>query len=502
MRPLLLAGRNSGHDPYADGAFDYRLQRVRSNCPYPFSSREADDWLEGWDDEADSLERPAASELGPDSHGGYSGGVQKLFNTRLLPAGLLLAAALLIGWLVTSTLAAAATGCLIGLLGAWALLTPSPEERRLPPVQRHARGSEGWVQAVSGLFTDLVFIVHDAKIVMANDAARAALGEWIIGQDVRLVIRHPAAIDLLVNADPSGQGVRRAEITGIQEPERRWNMTVLSSDDRHLFVRLSDRSEAQAIEQMRVDFVANASHELRTPLATLLGFTESLRDQSSHTDPETMDRFLAIMHEEAVRMQRLLDDLMSLSRIEADRFSQPQQAVSLAAIVKEARDNCRHIAKQRSSKISVKAAADLPAITGDARQLLQMLNNLIGNALRYGREGTPVRISIEADNDLLHLTVSDEGPGIPEEHLPRITERFYRVDPSRSRSLGGTGLGLSIVKHIVERHRGRLEIRSRVGEGTCVHVFLPIAQEALSSKSHQLVTGMTPATSNEAGNAR
>jgi two-component system phosphate regulon sensor histidine kinase PhoR len=292
--------------------------------------------------------------------------------------------------------------------------------------------------------------------------------------------------------------MRRTEITGIQDPERRWTMTVRSSDDRHLFVRLTDRSETHATEQMRVDFVANASHELRTPLATLLGFTESLRDQSAHTDPETLDRFLGIMHEEALRMQRLLDDLMSLSRIEADRFSQPQEAVSLAAIVKEARDNCRHLAKRRSSKISIKAAADLPAVSGDARQLLQMLNNLIGNSLRYGREGAPVKISIQAENDLVHLSVSDEGPGIPEEHLPRVTERFYRVDPSRSRALGGTGLGLSIVKHIVERHRGRLEIRSRVGEGTCAHVFLPVAQEALSSRSHKPVTGMTPRGSNGA----
>jgi two-component system phosphate regulon sensor histidine kinase PhoR len=227
---------------------------------------------------------------------------------------------------------------------------------------------------------------------------------------------------------------------------------------------------------MRVDFVANASHELRTPLATILGYAETLREEAEAVDPATRRKFVEIIHDEARRMQRLVDDLISLSRIEAERFSVPTGAVELRALIEEASRNCRNAAEDRGCRIEIEVEADLPPVAGDRGQLLQLVENLISNAIRYGRFERPIVVRAYRERSMAHLSVRDEGEGIPAEHIPRVTERFYRVDASRSRALGGTGLGLAIVKHIVERHRGRLRIASRVGEGTTVHVQLPLIE--------------------------
>jgi two-component system phosphate regulon sensor histidine kinase PhoR len=318
-------------------------------------------------------------------------------------------------------------------------------------------------------------VVAGGRVRTSNEAARSILGAEIQGQDVRLALRHPAAVERLLTANP--QGPEEAELVGLGEAERRWTMSVVPLADGALFVRLSDRSEAHAAEQMRVDFVANASHELRTPLATLVGYAETLREQSAELDDATRERFTIIVHDEARRMQRLVEDLISLSRIEAERFSAPRDALDLGQLVREAIAGCRALAGERGSEIKLAIEPDLPPAVGDLSQILQLIDNLVSNALRYGRAGAPVAVGLRRERDMLHLSVSDEGDGIAPEHIPRITERFYRVDPSRSRSLGGTGLGLSIVKHIVERHRGRLRFESEVGKGTIVHVLLPVAEK-------------------------
>ena len=243
-----------------------------------------------------------------------------------------------------------------------------------------------------------------------------------------------------------------------------------------LLIRLIDRSEAHAAEQMRVDFVANASHELRTPLATLIGYTETLRHEGDELDPETRERFLGVVDDEAHRMQSVVEDLISLSRIEAERFSTPTEAIELEPLIAQVVDNSRRAARERNSELLVQVAEDLPPIAADGGQILQLLDNLVTNALRYGTPATPVSISAETEGAMVHLIVADQGEGIAREHIKRVTERFYRVDTSRSRALGGTGLGLSIVKHIVERHRGRLTIESNLGEGTKMHVLLPVAR--------------------------
>jgi two-component system phosphate regulon sensor histidine kinase PhoR len=329
-----------------------------------------------------------------------------------------------------------------------------------------------WSAVVAAL-PEPSIIVADHVVAAANAAARAVLGEWIEGEDIRLVIRQPAALDSLLGGGPAGE---ETELFGLGGFDRRWMMSVAALDDDAKLVRLTDRSEAHAAEQMRVDFVANASHELRTPLATLVGYAETLREQCDDLDGPTRDRFTGIVHDEARRMQRLVEDLISLSRIEAERFTAPTDALELQPLVEEAVRLCRTSASERGCDLRTSLADTLPLVAGDRAQLLQVLDNLIGNAIRYGRAGGPVTITATAEGETIHLRVTDTGEGVAPEHIPRLTERFYRVDASRSRTQGGTGLGLSIVKHIVERHRGRLRIESEVGKGTTVHVALPTAK--------------------------
>ena len=214
---------------------------------------------------------------------------------------------------------------------------------------------------------------------------------------------------------------------------------------------------------MRTDFVANASHELRTPLATLIGFIETLEDAGAAENAATRKRFLGIMMREAKRMQQLIADLVSLSRIEGERFSAPATPIALGTLAAEVRTAILGAQRLPCERIVVENKTDT-LVAGDRDQLGQVLHNLIGNAIKYGRADTPVIVSVvPASASRVAISVADRGEGIAREHLPRLTERFYRVDPGRSRSLGGTGLGLAIVKHIVERHRGRLSIESQQG---------------------------------------
>ncbi len=324
---------------------------------------------------------------------------------------------------------------------------------------------------IEGL-TEAAIIVRGATVVMSNRAARNLLGVAIENVDVRQVLPHPALIERLVRGRVTGH--EEVEAAGFGGARRNWLVRISPLGEGDLLVRLIDRSEARAAEQMRVDFVANASHELRTPLSTLIGYTETLRERTSELDGDTQERFLSIVHDEARRMQRVVEDLISLSRIEAEKFTTPTEAVDLEQLIEVSVESARRMAEERQSELVTSIAPDLPPIAADASQILQVLDNLITNALRYGEPGTPVTVSATLEDEMVHVSVTDRGEGIAPEHVKRLTERFYRVDTSRSRSLGGTGLGLSIVKHIVERHRGRLTIESEVGKGTAVHVLLPV----------------------------
>lgn len=317
-------------------------------------------------------------------------------------------------------------------------------------------------------------VTAGGMILLANPAARTLLGRRIEGSDLRIAIRHPRALEFVLAGRPGD-----LEVSGIGEIGRPWRLTLRRVGDDALLLRLIDRSDAHAAEKMRVDFVANASHELRTPLTAVLGYAESIQD--GDLDPGLAARFATTIKNEAKRMLRIIEDLMGLSRIEADRFVAPTQEVPIADIVRRAVENVRQLAQSRDCDIRLELQDRLPLVRGDFPQLVQMIDNLLSNAVRYGcsASGSSVRVSAIAESasgvpKSIRIEVSDSGPGIPREHLPFITRRFYRVDSARSRDSGGTGLGLAIVKHIVERHRGSLAIDSKVGKGTTVTITLPI----------------------------
>ena len=246
-----------------------------------------------------------------------------------------------------------------------------------------------------------------------------------------------------------------------------------------------DLTPLRRVEEMRADFVANASHELRTPLAALSGFIETLQG-SARDDAKARERFLAIMQEQARRMARLIDDLLSLSRIELNAHRRPDKPVDLVPIVRQVVDGLQTLARDRGVTVNVETAAAL-TVLGDRDELVRVFENLVENALKYGAAGKRVDITLalatgaEGEPEA-QVSVRDYGPGIAPEHLPRLTERFYRVDVRESRAQGGTGLGLALVKHILNRHRGRLTIESTPGAGASFIVHLPTAASRSTEK--------------------
>ena len=379
-------------------------------------------------------------------------------------------------WTLSAPLAAALVVGLIAACFTWVSATPAnaPSPLIPPPLIESPDRTAELMDAVD----DVLLIIERQRITHANAAARKLFGAEKIEGDFRLALRHPVAAELISSDRETGTAI---EIAGLGEPDRRWAMSVRRIAGGARLVTLRDRTDSWIAERMRVDFVANASHELRTPLSTILGFIETLGDSGAVEDPALRARFLGIMMGEAKRMQQLVDDLISLSRIEADRFAAPQAMLALGPVIDEVAGVIRSGMRSEGERIQVEVDA-APEIRADRVQIGQLLHNLIGNAIKYGRPGTPIRVSLDAAGDKVRLQVSDEGEGIAPEHLPRLTERFYRVDPGRSRAVGGTGLGLAIVKHIAERHRATLDIASRVGEGTTVTVTFRIAApDALSS---------------------
>ena len=333
-----------------------------------------------------------------------------------------------------------------------------------------------------GVLSDPALIVVGDIAVAANADARRLFGDRIAGSDLRLTLRHPVVLDAVAETRQTGQTVER-EIAGLGSGNvgnSAWRMRSVDAGDGRVLVIFDDITQARLTERMRVDFVANASHELRTPLATLSGFIETLQGPAAEDEPARR-RFLDIMAREAARMSRLIDDLLSLSRIELDKHVRPVMRLDLGAVIADVGKTLAMRLESDQRQLIIDEPAPLPPVIGDRDQLLQVLHNLVSNALKYGRSGTPITVRAVAEpalpggQPMVRLTVCDQGEGIAAEHLPRLTERFYRVDSVRSRTMGGTGLGLAIVKHIVERHRGVLEITSVLGEGSRISFTLPQA---------------------------
>ncbi len=343
-------------------------------------------------------------------------------------------------------------------------------------------------------------LVLDAgrDVRFANAAATRLFGGELAGRSLMAFLRHPpllAAIDLAAAGEtPSGDtpgGVDLPDTKGRKLVARMKAIDPPLPGGEALLMLIEDATAAERAETLRRDFVANVSHELKTPIATLMGFIETLRGPAKE-DAAARERFLGIMQTEAARMSRLVADLLSLSRIEMNEHQPPSGRAELGAIIKTVMDGLTLKAQQRGIDIVTSAAGGLPAVAGDTDELTQVVQNLLDNALKYAPPQSIVSIGVERIVDpveckarlsglrepkgMVALSVADQGEGIAREHIPRLTERFYRVDSARSRELGGTGLGLAIVKHIVSRHRGSLEIESTPGKGSVFTVYLPLAE--------------------------
>jgi two-component system phosphate regulon sensor histidine kinase PhoR len=325
----------------------------------------------------------------------------------------------------------------------------------------------------------LLLLSQDRALSYANQAARETLAN-----EMSALLRHPTLRAAIDRAQAAGSRAERVDLLVPVPVPRDLHATVIDLGPNartRTAVLFADRTRVRAVERMRADFVANASHELRTPLASLIGFIETLQGPAAD-DPPAQQRFLGIMAEQAQRMNRLIDDLLSLSRIELNEHLAPAVRIDLADLLARTLSSFEPRREQAGAALQQTVQPALPAVPADADQIEQVLQNLLDNALKYGRPGGTITVCLaEATGGRwparpgVVLSVKDDGPGIARDHLPRLTERFYRADRGRSRVTGGTGLGLAIVKHIVNRHRGQLAIESEEGAGSTFSIWLPLA---------------------------
>jgi len=341
---------------------------------------------------------------------------------------------------------------------------------------------------VEALPDPLLVLSADREPLRANAAARSLFGGLMSSQtggEIAALLRHPTLAEAVDRASATGAVQRVDLVLPLPVPrDLSTQVTPLDpplADGGQLLVLLADRTRERAVERMRADFVTNASHELRTPLASLLGFIETLRGPAED-DPVATKRFLGIMAEQAERMRRLIDDLLGLSRIELSEHQPPDGTADVSAIALGEAEAMTPLLAARGATLAQEIAAGCMARPADAEQIAQIVRNLLENAIRHGRKGGQVTLRVEtvaSPRPGVMLSVADDGPGIAREHIPRLTERFYRVDSGRSRAAGGTGLGLAIVKHIINRHRGQLLIDSQPGEGAVFKVWLPGRQRSI-----------------------
>jgi len=379
-----------------------------------------------------------------------------------------------------------------GLLGfvilalAALLASRATEEagRLVRPVAVAERAGEPLEAVIAGVPDPVIALDRNGRVLTVNESARSLAPALRLGEPVSLALRMPELIEAIGRAYATGDE-QRVEYSE-RVPIDRWFEVIVKPVRRDPKLRMPDLvlmtfhdlTPLRRVEEMRADFVANASHELRTPLAALSGFIETLQG-SAREDAKARERFLPIMQEQARRMARLIDDLLSLSRIELNAHRRPDTPVDLVPIVRQVADGLQTLARDRGVTVNIDAANAL-RVPGDRDELVRVFENLVENALKYGAAGKRVDIgfsegeSPEGEQEA-RISVRDYGPGIAPEHVPRLTERFYRVDVRESRAQGGTGLGLALVKHILNRHHGRLLIESMPGAGATFTIYLPLA---------------------------
>ncbi|MEM9500927.1 MAG: ATP-binding protein [Pseudomonadota bacterium] len=382
-------------------------------------------------------------------------------------AGILLALVTFVAQLLLGIDAIIAASVLVVWVGSLMLAAGRPPE---PPsiVVEEPFSRDSMRKLIDNSSTPLL-ITERNTIEIANTAARRMLGQHIVGQDARVAFRQPEAISL-INRNRNGEAI----IRGLVRRQDIWQMNRHSIDGKLAVIELINQTAEADISRAHTDFVANASHELRTPLAAILGYVETLSESGDSLDSPTSQKFLGIIEREGQRLQSLISDLMSLSRVEAEKHDLPENRHDLGPLVERAaRDAAGSNRIERVDIQLIKPAS----VRGDLQQLEQVVRNLVDNALKYGSPDAVVKVALDHARDgQARISVEDQGEGIAPENIPHLTRRFYRTDPGRSRASGGTGLGLAIVKHIVERHRGRLDIESELGKGTKVIVRIPQAE--------------------------
>lgn len=323
----------------------------------------------------------------------------------------------------------------------------------------------------------LILVDSNGEVVHANQAAINILGARILNQPLEYYLRHPDINQALNSINEFGEA---SPLTYLRydDVQHEYVVKFVPFPDDHCLVFMNDVTARISFDKIRSEFVANVSHELRSPLTALTGFIETLQTTAAD-DPKARVEFLGIMQEEAARMQRLIDSLLSLSRVEAQEHLHPNDNVQMVDVINEVAGLTSYRAAQRGMNIELSnhlPQSLSPIVLGKKDELSEVLHNLLENAIKYGYEDSTVKIILETDElkKMMIISVVNSGEGIEEIHLPRLTERFYRVDKARTRKLGGTGLGLAIVKHIVNRHRGRLQITSDLGGETIFSVYFPI----------------------------
>ncbi|MBU0668603.1 MAG: two-component sensor histidine kinase [Alphaproteobacteria bacterium] len=339
---------------------------------------------------------------------------------------------------------------------------PPPNEKIEPSALTTDRMGELFESADTPLL-----VTRRNRVVIANRAARELFGAHILEQDIRISLRNPDAVQL-IDSDESGS----VTVRGLTSVRDIWRINTKQLDGGMGVYEFINKTAEADISRAHTDFVANASHELRTPLASIIGYVETLQDDETALDREISRKFLDTISREAQRLQQLVSDLMSLSRIEAEKHDRPTEIVDLGPLV--ARAAAEGAGPDRADRLDLAIEGEF-TILGDVAQLEQLVRNLVDNALKYGDPAQPVTVRVHPSGKRrVRLVVRDRGDGIAPEHIPHLTRRFYRTDPGRSRASGGTGLGLAIVKHIVERHMAKLDIASELGQGTSVTIRFPI----------------------------
>ena len=405
---------------------------------------------------------------------------------RLKRARLVLAAAAVVFVALAITGVASALQATVGFLivAAASLIdftTAEDHPVELPSHEGKPLAADWLVEAVvSGLPDPAIVLDRSGIVVASNAAARAVAPTLTRGAPLSFALRIADITEAVRHAIDTGE-TQRVEFFE-KVPSDRWSEAfivpvslaeAIAGRRELVLVTLHDLTPIKQVEEMRADFVANASHELRTPLASLSGFIETLQG-SARNDSQARERFLDIIKAQANRMARLIDDLLSLSRIELKAHVQPANQVDLAPIVRQVADGLQTLARDRGVEVKIDLPPEPLMVRADRDELIRVFENLVENALKYGASGKRIDIGFSpSDNEAL-VAVRDYGPGIAPEHLPRLTERFYRVDVAESRAQGGTGLGLALVKHILHRHRGRLTIDSAPGKGATFTVRLPL----------------------------